>query len=111
MAGAHVDTRLFGFPRQLAAVGGAEIDPSEFKHAEGRMAAVARGAAECRFPVEEHDAFRALSAELDGRGDPGRSAADDEDIRIEGAHCSPSVSTASGVASLPLVISASRALQ
>ena len=108
MASAQLDPGAGDFRFQPPAIGGAEIDPAEFAHAEGRMAAMARGAAEMRLALQQHDAGDALATQFQRRRDPGRPAADDEDIRF--AH-DAAPSTASGSARWPRVISARRALQ
>lgn len=107
MAGAHIHPGTRRFALQPSAIGGAEIDPAEFTHAEGRVGAMARRAAEMRLAVEQHHALDAVPAQLHGRRDARRAAADD--IRV--AHASYRSSTASGVARRLRVIAARRALQ
>ncbi|MNS64191.1 hypothetical protein D3C72_973120 [compost metagenome] len=122
MTGADIDTRLLCLPLQVLCIGGAEINPSEFAHAEGRVQAMPGRTAKGRLAVEDHHTGDTARFQFQRRSHARRAAANHDCICIlsawmlslkglHGAHRSSPSRTASGVARRSPVIAASRALQ
>jgi hypothetical protein len=92
---------------QPAGIGGAEAEAGEFAHPEGRVAAVAGGAAKGLFAVQKGRGRARTTPVQRGRNACG-AAANHDDIRPTLRH---GAATSSGVARRPLVIAASVAWQ
>ena len=86
MTGADIDTRILRLPLQALRIGRAEIDASEFTHAEGRMQAMPGCATKGRLTLEDHHAGDTARFQLQRRRHTCRAAADHDDIRT---HRSP----------------------